>query len=176
MDDNFALKGIPIRRFFTTISLGRARSVGTALATSLCHPFVLMGTAHGEVTGSNPTRRIVQPKAIPLLQTWFGHEWRRPTEAEASGAESSNPEDERIGPHGLTRFIEGYKIEQGQRQYREGSMQNSDDKEHGLHFHTVHEEATAVTSLAWNPNRECGAWAVAGMADGLVRVEDLAAA
>jgi transcription factor C subunit 6 len=176
MDDNFALKGIPIRRFFTTISLGRARSVGTALATSLCHPFVLMGTAHGEVTGSNPTRRIVQPKAIPLLQTWFGHEWRRPTEAEASGAESSNPEDKRIGPHGLTRFIEGYKIEQGQRQYREGSMQNSDDKEHGLHFHTVHEEATAVTSLAWNPNRECGAWAVAGMADGLVRVEDLAAA
>ena len=72
--------------------------------------------------------------------------------------------------------MEGYKIEQGQRQYREGSMQNSDDKEHGLHFHTVHEELTAVTALAWNPNRECGAWAVAGMANGLVRVEDLAAA
>ena len=177
MDDNFALKGIPLRRFFTTISLGRARSVGTALATSLCHPFVLMGTAHGEVTGSNPIRRIIQPKAIPLLQTWFGHEWRRPTEAEAAGDESSCPaEGENIGPHGLTRFTEGYKIEQGQRQYREGSMQNSDDKEHGLHFHTVHEEATAITSLAWNPNRECGSWAVAGMADGLVRVEDLAAA
>jgi len=177
MDDNFALKGIPLRRFFTTISLGRARSVGTALATSLCHPFVLMGTAHGEVTGSNPIRRIIQPKAIPLLQTWFGHEWRRPTEAEASGVEDpSCPEDKKIGPHGLSRFMEGYKIEQGQRQYREGSMQNSDDKEHGLHFHTVHEEATAVTALAWNPNRECGAWAVAGMADGLLRVEDLAAA
>lgn len=174
MDDNFALKGIPLRRFFTTISLGRARSVGTALATSLCHPFVLMGTAHGEVTGSNPIRRIVQPKAIPLLQTWFGHEWRRPTPAEAAGDESSNPEE--IGHHGLARFMEGYKIEQGQRTYREGSMQNSDDKEHGLHFHTVHEELTAVTALAWNPNRECGAWAAAGMADGLLRVEDLAAA
>lgn len=173
MDDNFALKGLPLRRFFTTISLGRARSVGTALATSLCHPFVLIGTAHGEVTGSNPMRRIIQPKIMPLLQTWFAHEWRRPTEAEVAGNETGT---HTIGPHGLSRFMEGYKVEQGQRTYREGSMQNSDDKEHGLHFHTVHEEETAVSSLAWNPNKEFGSWAVAGLADGLVRVEDLAAA
>lgn len=170
MDDNFALKGLPLRRFFTTVALGRAKSVGTALATSLCHPFVLMGTAHGEVTGSNPMRRIIQPKVLPLLQTWFVHEWRRPTEAEAAG------HDEKAGPHGMSRFTEGYKVEQGQRTYREGSMQNSNDKEHGLHFHTVHEEKTAVSALAWNPNKECGSWAAAGMADGLLRVEDLAAA
>ena len=173
MDDNFALKGLPLRRFFTTISLGRARSVGTALATSPCHPFVLIGTAHGEVTGSNPIRRIIQPKVLPLLQTWFTHEWRRPTEAEMEGDET-NPQA--IGPHGLSRFMEGYKVEQAQRTYREGSMRNSDDTEHGLHFHTVHEEETAVSSLAWNPNKEYGAWAAAGMADGLLRVEDLAAA
>jgi transcription factor C subunit 6 len=173
MDDNFALKGLPLRRFFTTISLGRARSVGTALATSPCHPFVLIGTAHGEVTGSNPMRRIIQPKVLPLLQTWFTHEWRRPTELEAAGDEAG---PETIGTHGLSRFLEGQKVEQGQRTYREGTMQNSDDKEHGLHFHTVHEEETAVSSLAWNPNKECGAWAAAGLADGLVRVEDLAAA
>jgi transcription factor C subunit 6 len=173
MDDNFALKGLPLRRFFTTISLGRARSVGTALATSPCHPFVLIGTAHGEVTGSNPMRRIIQPKVLPLLQTWFTHEWRRPTESEAAGDETG---PETIGTHGLSRFLEGQKVEQGQRTYREGTMQNSEDKEHGLHFHTVHEEETAVSSLAWNPNKEYGAWAAAGLADGLVRVEDLAAA
>jgi transcription factor C subunit 6 len=173
MDDNFALKGLPLRRFFTTISLGRARSVGTALATSPCHPFVLFGTAHGEVTGSNPMRRIIQPKILPLLQTWFQHEWRRPTEAEIAGDETG---PYNIGPHGLSRFIEGQRIEQGQRTYREGTMQNSDDREHGLHFHTVHEEATAVSALAWNPNKNYGAWAAAGLADGLVRVENLAAA
>lgn len=173
MDDNFALKGLPLRRFFTTISLGRARSVGTALATSPCHPFVLIGTAHGEVTGSNPIRRIIQPKVLPLLQTWFAHEWRRPTQAELEGNETG---PQAIGSHGLSRFTEGHKLEQGQRTYREGSMQNSDDKEHGLHFHTIHEEETAVSALAWNPNKEFGAWAAAGLADGLVRVEDLAAA
>lgn len=173
MDDNFALKGLPLRRFFTTISLGRARSVGTALATSPCHPFVLLGTAHGEVTGSNPMRRIIQPKVLPLLQTWFAHEWRHPTEEEAAGEETGS---QSIGPYGLSRFMEGQKVEQGQRTYREGSMQNSDDKEHGLHFHTVHEEETAVSALAWNPNKKYGAWAAAGLADGLVRVEDLAAA
>lgn len=173
MDDNFALKGLPLRRFFTTISLGRARSVGTALATSPCHPFVLIGTAHGEVTGSNPMRRIIQPKILPLLQTWFTHEWRRPAESEVDGDETG---PQAIGPNGLSRFMEGYKVEQGQRTYREGTMQNSDDKEHGLHFHTVHEEETAVSALAWNPNKEYGSWAAAGLADGLVRVEDLAAA
>lgn len=173
MDDNFALKGLPLRRFFTTVALGRAKSVGTSLATSPCHPFVLMGTAHGEVTGLNPMRRIIQPKVLPLVQSWFGHEWRRPTEAELAG-ESNGPDG--IGPYGLSRITEGLKVEQGQRTYREGSMQNSKDKEHGLHFHTVHEEETAISSLAWNPNREFGSWAAAGLADGLLRVEDLAAA
>lgn len=173
MDDNFALKGLPLRRFFTTVALGRAKSVGTAIATSPCHPFVLMGTAHGEVTGLNPMRRIIQPKVLPLLQSWFAHEWRRPTAAEAAGEESG---PDAVGPWGLSRFTEGYKIEQGQRTYREGSMQNSNDKEHGVHFHTVHEVETGVASLAWNPNRECGSWVAAGLADGLVRVEDFSAA
>ncbi|KAM0720713.1 hypothetical protein Q7P37_004850 [Cladosporium fusiforme] len=173
MDDNFALKGLPLRRFFTTVALGRAKSVGTAIATSPCHPFVLMGTAHGEVTGLNPMRRIIQPKVLTLLQSWFAHEWRRPTAAEAAGEETG---PDAVGPRGLSRFTEGYKIEQGQRTYREGSMQNSSDKDHGLHFHTIHELETGVSSLAWNPNRECGSWVAAGLADGLVRVEDLAAA
>lgn len=173
MDDNFALKGLPLRRFFTTVALGRAKSVGTTIATSPCHPFILMGTAHGEVTGLNPMRRIIQPKVLPLLQSWFAHEWRRPTAAEAAGDESG---PDVVGPWGLSRFTEGYKIEQGQRTYREGSMRNSNDIEHGLHFHTVHEVETGIASLAWNPNRECGSWVAAGLADGLLRVEDLGAA
>lgn len=171
MDDNFALKGLPLRRFFTTVALGRAKSVGTSIATSPCHPFVLMGTAHGEVIGLNPMRRIIQPKVLPLLQSWFSHEWRRATPAEAAG------EDEKgVGPWGLSRFTEGYVIEQGRRTYGEGSMQNSEDKEHGVHIHTLFEHETGVASLAWNQNRECGSWAAAGLVCGLLRVEDLSAA
>ncbi|KAL1590955.1 hypothetical protein WHR41_00139 [Cladosporium halotolerans] len=172
MDDNFALKALPLRRFFTTIALGRAKTVGTSLAVSPCHPFILMGTANGEITGSNPMRRIIQPKALPLLQVWFMHEWRRPTQPELEGQQST---PKPVGNNGLSRFVEGFKVEQGQRTYREGSMQNSDDKDHGLHFHTVHEEETGVSAMSWNPNKECGTWAAAGLASGLLRVEDLAA-
>lgn len=165
IDDNFSLKGLPIRRFFTTVALGRSTSAGTALATSPCHPFVLIGSANGEVTGSNPMRRIVESKYIPLLQKWFSHEWRRPAQGDA---------EKGIGEHGLTRFTEGYKVYEGQRNYNEGAMQNmKNDKDHGLYFHTVYEEETAVTALAWNPNPEYGGWAAAGCADGLLRVEDL---
>jgi len=165
IDDNFSLKGLPIRRFFTTVALGRSTSAGTALATSPCHPFVLIGSANGEVTGSNPMRRIVESKYIPLLQKWFAHEWRRPAPGDA---------EKGIGEHGLARITEGYKVYEGQRNYNEGVMQNvKDEKEHGLYFHTVYEEETAVTALAWNPNPEYGGWAAAGCADGLLRVEDL---
>ncbi|KAF2198343.1 hypothetical protein GQ43DRAFT_451053 [Delitschia confertaspora ATCC 74209] len=37
----------------------------------------------------------------------------------------------------------------------------------------IFEEKTAVTCLSWNPNIRFGTWAVAGMADGLMRVEDV---
>lgn len=165
IDDNFSLKGLPLRRFFTTVALGRSTSAGTALATSPCHPFVLIGSANGEVTGSNPMRRIVESKYIPLLQKWFAHEWRRPAPGD---------KEKGFGEYGLARFTEGYKVYEGQRNYNEGAMRDGKRaKEHGLYFHTVYEEETAVTALAWNPNPEYGGWAAAGCADGLLRVEDL---
>lgn len=38
----------------------------------------------------------------------------------------------------------------------------------------IFEEEQAVTCLCWNPNIQTGGWAAAGMANGLIRVEDLA--
>ncbi|RPB03120.1 hypothetical protein L873DRAFT_1670981 [Choiromyces venosus 120613-1] len=38
---------------------------------------------------------------------------------------------------------------------------------------TVYPEQSAISSVCWNPNDNCGGWATAGAACGLVRVEDV---
>ena len=42
-----------------------------------------------------------------------------------------------------------------------------------LAYDTLYEEEQAVTCVAWNPNPRVGGWAAAGLANGVVRVEDL---
>ena len=49
VEDSYIMKGSPVRRLFTNIGLGRAKSNATSLAVSPCHPFVLVGSADGEV-------------------------------------------------------------------------------------------------------------------------------
>ena len=39
---------------------------------------------------------------------------------------------------------------------------------------SIFEEEQAVTCVCWNPNLQAGGWAAAGMANGLIRIEDLA--
>ena len=39
---------------------------------------------------------------------------------------------------------------------------------------SIYEEEQAVTCISWSPNVQTGGWAAAGMANGLLRVEDLA--
>ncbi|KAF2712257.1 hypothetical protein K504DRAFT_488720 [Pleomassaria siparia CBS 279.74] len=70
----------------------------------------------------------------------------------------------------LTRITEGYKVQKVflvfPKPYE--AFPNSGGK-----YVTTFEEPSAVTTLAWNPNLKFGTWAVAGMGDGILRVEDL---
>jgi transcription factor C subunit 6 len=80
----------------------------------------------------------------------------------------------------LIRFTEGYKLQvpdfsQHNRTNNTNTNKASRAKnsESSIAFVTVYEEDTAITTVCWNPNLSCGTWAAAGMASGLVRVEDL---
>ncbi|KAH9877149.1 hypothetical protein IAQ61_002512 [Plenodomus lingam] len=71
----------------------------------------------------------------------------------------------------LARITEGFKAVQPGIQHSAMSKKpNNPEANRGL---TIHEARSAITALAWNPNLEYGTWAVAGMADGLLRVEDI---
>ncbi|KXT05494.1 hypothetical protein AC578_3679 [Pseudocercospora eumusae] len=193
VEDNLTLKAYPLRRWFSTIGLGKLRSSPTCIASSPCHPFVLLGSAGGEVFGNNPLRRVVDGGRMAMWQQdWFRHEWRRPSEEEkktseqsgtelsGDGREAANPEGlsqkpanadkAKFGKSGLSRISEGFKAERISLDGK--SSQNS---KNGVLFKTIYEAKTAITALAWNPNLHVAGWAAAGMADGLLRIEDIAA-
>jgi transcription factor C subunit 6 len=180
IDDNYMLKGAPLRRIFTNMGLARAKSNITSLANSPCHPFILIGSASGEVFSTNPLKRVIDAKPPVWQQTWFTHEWRRPTAEELTAANASqdstadtasNDAGLTIGANGLSRISEGYKVE---RNILAKGDRNEFNTHNGVLFATVFEENSAITALAWNPNLEVGGWAAAGMGDGLLRVEDIA--
>jgi len=172
MDDSLLIKGYPLRRWFSTVGLGRTKSLATAVAGSPCHPHILIGAASGEVLSINPLGRLMDSRAEVWQQTWFAHEWRRPTAEEADVSSSpSAPYARDIGSDGLSRMTEGFKVERIFLGYDEKGMPNIRDN---VIFHTIHEKKSAITALAWNPNAHVGGWAAAGMANGLLRVEDIA--
>ncbi|KAF2033702.1 hypothetical protein EK21DRAFT_86179 [Setomelanomma holmii] len=72
----------------------------------------------------------------------------------------------------LARITEGYKAFQPGIQHSVTSKKAA-NPEVGKGI-TIYEEPSAITALAWNPNLKFGTWAVAGMGDGLLRVEDVA--
>lgn len=166
-EDNYTVKAHLIRRVFNSFSVGRCKSVSTSMATGLCHPFVLIGTASGEVVSLNPMRKVIEPKTKIWQQTWFAHEWRRPSPRDSEDADLIR---QQIAAHGLTRISEGYKVETVKLLHESASASSND----GVFMHTVYEKESAITALAWNPNIQVAGWAAAGMADGLVRVEDIA--
>jgi len=128
------------------------------------------------------------------------HEWRPPSDEEAGGNEDVTMADDETARaetgaasrydagngtdlrHGLSRFVEGLQIEKTtllriDRPSKGGASKkgaSSANVPEGVPFVTVYEEKTAVTALAWNPNMHVAGWAAAGMADGLLRVEDIA--
>lgn len=187
VDETYMLRGTSIRRWFVTMGLARYKSNATGLAVSSCHPFVLVGTASGEVVSTNPTQRVVDGRAAIWQQTWFAHEWRQPT---TSGAEqlphdgpvadghntiesehtSRSPASNMAGSIALSRISQGFRAERVGLTREDRAAKLPD----GTVVATIYEEKSAITALAWNPNLHAGGWAAAGMADGLLRVEDIA--
>jgi transcription factor C subunit 6 len=182
-DEQYMLKHNPIRRYYHNLYSMRAESSITRCASSPVHPGILIGGADGRVEASNPIGRITNYKIIPWQQTWFAHEWRRPVqdlvnspdvdmnEGGPVGGETSTTVPQAFLEKPLARVSEGYKATQPGIQHSSTSKKAAyPEVAKGI---TVFEEASAVTALAWNPNLRCGTWAVAGLGDGLLRVEDV---
>jgi len=194
-DEHYMLKHNPIRRYYHNLYSMRALSSITRCASSPVQPSILIGGADGRVEASNPIGRITNYKIIPWQQTWFAHEWRGPVEKLVAKPAGQDVEMSEGGPVGeatasgsataaegnripesflsqpLARITEGYKaIQPGIQHSTSSKKKTNPDIAVGL---TVYEEASAVTALAWNPNVKFGTWAVAGMGDGLLRVEDV---
>lgn len=198
-DEYYMLKHNPIRRYYHNLYSMRAESTITRCATSPVHPGVLIGGADGRVEASNPLGRITNYKVIPWQQTWFTHEWRRPVGELVTETKEEDTQMTEGGPVGgdeaaaatephptasrdtsvsreyldkpLARILEGYKAAQPGIQHSITSKK-AKNPELGTGI-TIYEEPSAVTALAWNPNVKFGTWAVAGMGDGLLRVEDV---
>ena len=186
VDENYAFRSMPLRRFFASVFQARAHAAVTVMASSLLHPFVLGGCTSGEVISYNPVRRVLYSKADVYVQTWFKHEWRR-----GRNSPSAQPVQQPDGPQAddttnqpstressetsplsqpMSRITEGYKLEKPKGLDMKG-LENSDQ---GVVYTTIFERECAITALSWNPNLEYAGWAAAGMASGLVRIEDIA--
>jgi transcription factor C subunit 6 len=186
VDDNFTLIAYPIRRFFRQISFTRYKSSVACLAYSPVHPFVMAGCIGGEAISNNPLRRAYENKVPIWNQTWFTHEWRQnstkePTPTGASDGDEVMGESEtnmtstksttEPAPQEISRVLEGFKC-------KEIKLFNTEDafthRENGAVYSTVYDLKTSIKSMSWNPNLHVGGWIAAGMANGLVRVEDVA--
>lgn len=151
-EENDFIRIYPLRRFFSSISVGRAEAMILSLSVGKVHPTILVGTADGAVIATNPMRKVLNSKAQQYQQTCFQHEWSRKGD-------------------GMSRILDGFKVETvsmartlvGDKKIKDGSV-----------YATIHEEETGVTQVVWNPNLHCGGWVAAGMGSGLLRVEDLA--
>ena len=184
-DDTSTIKGSTLRRFFAKLVLAKAKSNATSIASSPCHPFILVGCANGEVFSTNPLNKVTDSgRSETWQQVWFAHEWRRPdtqagvgntastTTMSTEATSSAGTNRAAIGSNGISRFMEGLKAEFIP---LAGAGHNQKHNRHyGTAFTTIYEENSAITAVAWNPNLHVGGWAAAGMGDGLVRVEDIA--
>lgn len=151
-EENDFIRIYPLRRFFSSISVGRAEAIILSLSVGKVHPTILVGTADGAVIATNPMRKVLNSKAQQYQQTCFQHEWSRKGD-------------------GMSRILDGFKVETvsmartlvGDKKIQDASV-----------YATIHEEETGVMQVVWNPNLHCGGWVAAGMGSGLLRVQDLA--
>ena len=175
-EDNTTVKGSTLRRFFAGIALAKAKSNATSIASSPCHPSILIGCADGDVFATNPLNRVVDAgRSETWQQTWFTHKWRRPSvEQSPSGQIDLSAELPAHEGDGICRLTEGFKAEfQSLGPLGDGRRGQKHNRYLGTAFTTVYEEQSAITALGWNPNLHVGGWAAAGMGDGLLRVEDI---
>ncbi|KAH0367973.1 hypothetical protein KCU65_g4332, partial [Aureobasidium melanogenum] len=190
VDDNFTLVAFPIRRFFRQISFTRYKSSVACLAHSPVHPFVMAGCIGGEAISNNPLRRAYENKVPIWNQTWFTHEWRQRSIEESTDVSAFNGDEVMTDasnglqdhvtstksgadstPRETSRVLEGFKC-------KEIKLFNTEDafthRENGAVYSTVYDLKTSIKSMSWNPNLHVGGWIAAGIANGLVRVEDVA--
>ena len=194
IDDTSTLCAYPLRRFHGHMGMTRFKAPSMTIAVSPVHPSVMVGCVNGDCAANNPMHRVVNVKATMWNQMWFTHEFRPTTETEDAelGAvgtgyrdgdgdgdvemeteidteETSNGSGQ-VGKNGkrrgLIRMLEGYKPEAVK-------LSNSDEAQMSG-YTTVYELESSVTKVAWNPNLHVGGWVAAGMASGLLRVEDVA--
>ena len=167
-DENYCVKAAITRRFHATFQLAKLGGYTADIAASPLHPMILCATADGTAVAINPIRRSRAPKVESHAQLWFRHEWRRAQDTGEADGDS-------ILSRPLSRFVEGYKlIQTGGAGVAKTNPNYNLGMEPTMPLAAVHEEQTAVTRVAWNPNLRCGTWAAAGIADGLLRVEDIA--
>ncbi|MCJ1307472.1 hypothetical protein MMC25_001118 [Agyrium rufum] len=188
-DDQDFVKALSIRCFFSAGNVARSGGSITSIATGSVHASVLIGGADGSVVATNPIRKTLYTKDPQVQQTWFLHEWSagKPQAAETTMGTVNNglpdsssddaPSSKQKAIRGLSRITEGYKVQSFPMTNRDPSLaikSKTDGQSTRMGHTTVFEPKTAVTCVAWNPNLRFGGWAAAGMASGLLRVEDLA--
>ncbi|KAI9792797.1 MAG: hypothetical protein M1816_001529 [Peltula sp. TS41687] len=146
-EDRNNIRCLAFRRFYTGFNLIRHPANVLSMAVGTTHTTLLAGGVDGTAMAFNPLRKLLFPRVNNRHITWFLHEY--------------SPRND-----GVSRFMEGFKSNRdpNPRFFKESLITTL----------TVYEAKSAVTHLVWNPNVLCGSWAVAAMADGIVRVEDLA--
>ncbi|KAF2153772.1 hypothetical protein K461DRAFT_115891 [Myriangium duriaei CBS 260.36] len=187
-DENATLHALPLRRFFGYTGLTRFRSGVGALAVSECHPFVAAGGNGGEVTTANVMHRAMSTKEGTWNMRWFRHEWQRKggvkvqlkglrgqnmaglgADAASMEWQKDDGEKERSvsdkNVEGVVRITEGYRAE--------SILLLKDHESLPKGINAIHEAQSAATAVAWNPNLHVGGWIAAGMASGLLRIEDV---
>lgn len=155
-DENDFVRGLSIRRFYTTTSIGKIPSTITTVASgSRWHPSVMVGSTEGSIYCFNPLRRFMHSKEAYYHARWFLHEW-------ATGQDEKTPN--------TSRFTDDLEVENLSlvRNVEGGRVAN------GIMTITIYDEQQHVIATSWNPNQHCAGWAAAGLGSGLVRVEDLA--
>jgi transcription factor C subunit 6 len=93
-------------------------------------------------------------------------------DADTSAGATKKKTMEEILREPLCRIVDGYKM-------IKAGAGSSEERAKGRNSASttiaVHEQLTAITKVAWNPNLRFGTWAAAATASGIVRIEDIAA-
>ncbi|KAL2054265.1 hypothetical protein ABVK25_005406 [Lepraria finkii] len=121
------------------------------------------------VVVTNPMRKVLGRREAGYQLVIFKHEWvRRPPQPGDRDAAGEGVQ-KRLG---MSRITEGYK---GERVDVDVHKKHDNGRwKGGVTNTTIHEEETAATAVAWNPNLTCGGWLAVGWGSGLLRVQDMA--
>ncbi|KAK9474630.1 uncharacterized protein V1510DRAFT_447231 [Dipodascopsis tothii] len=147
LEDPVTTKASALRKASTGVSVTRHQATVMSLATTECHPFLLSGAADGKVKMGNLVSRCLVSKR-QVYKDWFQVQLFALSYSEKSGT---------------YRFTESYAAE---------AVTGGGDA--ALRDQLVFPETVCVSAVAWCTDPAYGGWYAAGMANGLLRVEDAA--